>query len=1143
MATTGAADINRLREIKTFPSLVKYLRDELDWPIESDDFEEVFYDYAPEELGIDPENAAKIQEIKQLRPLADGQPWGIFFIKFEPRKLPVVALRRILRALVIRKRGSANKAQQKAWELHDLLFISLYGMSEHREIAFAHFAEEPDLGDLPTLRVLGWDDENTQLHLEHADHELREKLRWPDDEGKLGSWRSGWSSAFALRHGEVIRTAKAMAERLAELARKIRKRVNAVLRIESDQGPLRRLHKSFREALIHDLSEDDFADMYAQTISYGLLTARISRPAGIVGDNLRDMVPVTNPFLRDLLETFLTVGGRKGKIEFDELGVSEVVQMLRAADMEAVLRDFGDRNPQEDPAIHFYELFLKEYDPDKRVKRGVFYTPRPVVSYIVRSVHEALQTEFGLPEGLASTTTWKEMAKRYPGLEIPKGTEADSPFVQILDPAVGTGTFLVEVIDVVHKTMLAKWRKENRLEVETPKLWNEYVSKHVLPRLHGYELMMAPYAIAHMKIGLKLYETGYRFGSEERARIYLTNSLEPPQDFSDRLAFDAPALAHEAKAVNAIKREQRFTVIIGNPPYSGISSNMTEHAQQIVDAYKIVDGQALNERKLWLQDDYVKFIRLAQTTVGRAQSGVLGFITNHGYLGNPTFRGMRQSLMGDFYDIRVLNLHGNANKKEESPDGSQDENVFDIRQGVAIFLGVRGERTRRLVQHAELWGTREAKYEWLTFHSIGNSGFASLSPDSPFYFFEPQNTDGRAEYDLGWRINEVMPVNSAGFITARDHFVIDLDREQLLERIADFADPKLSNAEVRKRYFEGRGSDKYPDGDTRGWKVPQAREQIQRDKKWRERVSSCLYRPFDVRWIYWADWMVDWPRPEVMRHMLAKGALALACSRSVEIGRFEHALCTDLPIGHHTVSLKEVNYIFPLYLLPDEDGDQRALHVRTHREANFAPEFLNALADRLHMTQTKRGGIPEGLTPEDLFQYAYAIFFSPEYRRRYAEYLKSDFPRLPLTGKLDLFRGLSALGAELVALHVLESPKLDRSCAKYDGPGRPEVERISYARKTVWLDKDQTRGFQGVPEAVWNFRVGGYQVCEKWLKDRKGRKLLKDDIEHYQRIIVALAETIRVMKDIDVIIDKHGGWPGAFTTESVDSNRLAGADA
>ncbi len=360
----------------------------------------------------------------------------------------MVVLRRILRALVIKQRQSANKSHQAAWELHDLLFISSYGETEHRDLTFAHFSD-PEAGDLPALKVLGWDDEDTVLHLDHAHQTLREKLRWPEDDADVTRWRDTWSEAFTLRHREVITTSKALAVRLAGLAVAIRKRVNRILAVESEAGPVRKLHSAFKEALIHDLSADDFADMYAQTITYGLLSARVSRPAGLVAENVADMVPVTNPFLRDLLSTFLTVGGRKGKIDFDEVGINEVVQTLREAHMEAVLRDFGDRNPEEDPVVHFYELFLKEYDPKKRMQRGVFYTPRPVVSFIVRSVDELLRAEFGLTDGLADTATWGEMAQRHPDMQIPKGAKPEEPFVQVLDPACGTGTFLVEVIDLI----------------------------------------------------------------------------------------------------------------------------------------------------------------------------------------------------------------------------------------------------------------------------------------------------------------------------------------------------------------------------------------------------------------------------------------------------------------------------------------------------------------------------------------------------------------------------------------------------------------------------------------------------------------------------------------------------------------------
>lgn len=724
-----------LRNIKTFPQLVKYLRDELDWPIESSDFEELTFDYAPDELGLDPGTAAKIKEIKQLRPLESKQPWGIFFVNFEPQRLPVVALRRILRALVIKKRQSANRSQQATWQLHDLLFISTYGEADHRDITFAHFAEEPGQGDLPVLRVLGWDDEDTALHTAHTDKMLRERLCWPKDTKDMEKWRATWSSAFTLRHLQVVRTSKELALELAVLAQKIRKRARAVLALESEKGKLRKLHAAFKEALIHDLTEDDFADMYAQTISYGLLTARISRPSGIVAENLSDMVPVTNPFLKELLETFLNVGGRKGKIDFDELGISEVVQLLRSADMEAVLRDFGDRNPDEDPAIHFYELFLKEYDPEKRMQRGVFYTPRPVVSFIVRSVHELLQKEFGLTDGLADISIWREVAARHKGLTIPDGVSPDEPFVKVLDPATGTGTFLVEAIEIIYETMRNKWLKAGHMALEISNMWNRYVPKHLLPRIYGYELLMAPYAIAHMKIGLKLFETGYRFGSDERARIYLTNSLEPPGDDKKQREFEewSPALAHEAQAVSAVKRSQRFTVVVGNPPYAGISSNMTPEAQRIVDAYKIVDGKALSERKLWLQDDYVKFIRTGQKIIDQSLTGVLGYITAHGYLDNPTFRGMRQSLMGTFQRLRLIDLHGNANKNERSPDGSDDKNVFDIRQGVGICLAIRTS-VKRVVQHADVWGNGDSKYGWLNSHHVGNTPFVTrhLTPLTTF---------------------------------------------------------------------------------------------------------------------------------------------------------------------------------------------------------------------------------------------------------------------------------------------------------------------------------------------------------------------------------------------------------------------------
>jgi len=1112
-------DRNPLHSIRTFTQLVKYLRDELYWPIETENFEDLTFDYAPEELGLDAETAVKIKEIKQLRPLTSNQPWGIFFVNFAPKQLPVVALRRILSTLVIKKRQSANKSQQAAWRLHDLLFISSYGEDAHRDITFAHFAEEHGTGDLPTLRLLGWDDEDTKLKLDFVERELKDKLRWPENESDIAAWRAKWSTAFRLRPREVIRTSQQLAIRLADLARGIRKRANNVLAVESTRGPLRKMHAAFKEALIHDLSTDDFADMYAQTISYGLLTARISRPAGLVADNLADMVPVTNPFLKDMLETFLTIGGRKGKIDFDELGINDVVHLLRDADMEAVLRDFGDRNPQEDPVIHFYELFLKEYDAKKRMQRGVFYTPRPIVSYIVRSVHELLQTEFGIEDGLASTVTWGEMAAKQTGMAIPAGTKPSDPFVCILDPATGTGTFLVEAIDIIHKTMEKRWKKQGHMALEFQNLWNEYVPKHLLPRIHGYELLMAPYAIAHMKIGLKLFETGYRFSSNQRARIYLTNSLEPASDDKKQRDFEewAPALAHEAKAVNAVKRNERFTVVIGNPPYSNFGQlNKIPFILHLLDDYK----HGLDDKKINLDDDFIKFVRFSQYILNKAGVGVFGMITNNVFIDGLTHRIMRKSLIEEFNDIQILDLHGSITKHEAVRDNSNDENVFDIQQGVSItILTKKGRKANGHVRHADLWGQRDLKYRTLERNTQGTLGWKDIEPSDPYWFLVPKNFDFSSEYDPGWRINDLFNVQQNCVKTDRDELFFDTDREDLENRIAT-----LYSAAGLKDDFKA----KYRVENSSSYDLLSRRSKSKFNSI---NVRQCLYRPFDRRWLYYAVGLTSRPAWDVMRHMIAGDNVGLLAKRQSKREPFSYIWCAKGLVESCVFeSAYANNSVFPLYLTGDQDASQRRFGMIEDRRLNVRASFLSALARSLRLSQEGADLLPKGVASEDIFNYIYAVLHSPSYRNRYAEFLKIDFPRIPLIGDLKLFRVLARLGGELVALHLLESPKLSEPISAYIGPRNPEVEKPSYARKTVWLDKEQTCGFKGVPEAVWEFHIGGYQVCEKWLKDRKGRTLSKDDIAHYNKIVVALSETIRLMKKIDEVIDEHGGWPGAFVT-------------
>jgi len=448
--------------------------------------------------------------------------------------------------------------------------------------------------------------------------------------------------------------------------------------------------------------------------------------------------------------------------------------------------------------------------------------------------------------------------------------------------------------------------------------------------------------------------------------------------------------------------------------------------------------------------------------------------------------------------------------------------VFDIKQGVAICLATRGGAESG-VAHAELWGSREVKYAWFAKHRVSDTGFKQITPDSPFYFFEPQNTDCRAEYDAGWKVTDIFPVNGVGAVMARDSMTVDLDADALWERVKDFV--SLPPEKARTKYELGK--------DARDWRVATAQADVQASGPTKKKICAILYRPFDERFTYYTGNSRGFyasPCRKVMSNMAEGDNLGMALSRSVEIGRFEHVFCTKGIIGHHSVSLKEVNYLCPLWLVPTNDAPATLLREDSERQPNLAPPFLRALAAALCLKTTGAHDLPSGLTPEDIFQYAYAVFHSPGYRSRYAEFLKIDFPRLPLTGDLELFRALARLGGELTALHLLESPKLAQPITEFIGGRNPEVEKVSWSGNTVWIDKAQTTGFKGVPEEVWTFHIGGYQVCNKWLKDRKGRTLSKDDIAHYQKIVVALAETIRLMKEIDEVIEQHGGWPGAFQT-------------
>ncbi len=1013
--------------------------------------------------------------------------------------------------------------------------------------------------------------------------------------GKLAPEKNGAEAvpdlltAFLSREAEPINDPKTLALRMARLTHFIRDMIVTAFEKESASATLRDLHGAFEKALIPDLPIPQFADMFAQTLTYGLFAARCNHhgpPGSFKRLGAASEIPKTNPFLRQLFETITgTALDEEPFVGF----VDDLAQLLADTDIDAVLVDFGKRTARQDPVVHFYETFLAAYDPKLREARGVYYTPVPVVSYLVRSVDYLLKTRFGCANGLADTATVEYEREEENGGKLRK-VKATSPRVLILDPACGTGTFLYAVIDHIRDEFMRQGNAG---------MWSGYVRNHLLPRIFGFELLMAPYAVAHFKLGMQLAahdlapaqreKWAYDFSGGERLGIFLTNTLEEAIKKSELLL--GKYIANEANAAVAIKREYPIMVVLGNPPYSGHSANRSEieiHLKpgdsykvvsggplpehrvtkvvtaktaktirertfigHLIQDYYFVDGQPLGEKNpKWLQDDYVKFIRWGQWRIERTGAGILAFITNHGYLDNPTFRGMRQSLMNLFTDIYLLNLHGNSKKKEKCPDGSPDENVFDIQQGVTlgIFVKESGKTGPAKVFHGDLWGVREGKYQRLFETDVVTTEWTELDPQSPLYLFIPQEKGLKAEYEEGWKIAHAMPVNVLGFQSHRDHFAVDFDEAVLRGRIEDLRRETKSDEELRTLYKLS---------DNRDWQLTVARKQVRGDKEWEQHLIECLYRPFDWRPCYFSTVAMDYPRRELLDHVARKENLCLNTMRQTKMPQWQHAVVSDSPAPAVYVEVKDGSNLFPLYLYPkreETEGGQTELEVQTThwptgkdgRTPNLNPEFIANLEKRLGLSfvSDSKGDLKKTFGPEDVFDYIYAVFHSPTYRTRYAEFLKSNFPRVPLTSDVKLFRSLCGLGAELVALHLLESPKLEKPIARYPvkggnlvdkgfpkylapglpepGTGKPLKEGRVYVNKGDPQSGAAGQYFEGVPPELWNFHIGGYQVCEKWLKDRRGRTLTYQDLEHYCKVVTALSETIRLMAEIDAAIRK---WP------------------
>lgn len=967
---------------------------------------------------------------------------------------------------------------------------------------------------------------------------------------------------FLEQSPQEVNSPRDLAERLAKLTHLIRDVVVAAFTSDKASKTLRDLRGAFAETLLPEIDRPEntgeFADMYAQTLAYGLFAARCNHRRGtpFVRQIAAEEIPKTNPFLRQLFDTI--TGPDMTDEPYAGL-VDDLVALLDRTSIEEVLADFGKR-ARLDPVVHFYETFLAAYDPKLRELRGVYYTPEPVVSYIVRSVDWILRNKFQVPGGLADSAETSYMVQRVdPHTRKTVQETRTSSRVLILDPACGTGTFLYSVVDRIRDEFV---RGDNAGK------WSTYVGKHLLPRLLGFELLMAPYAVAHLKLGMQLAaqdlpdglrkKWAYDFEGADRLGVYLTNTLEEAERQVESLFGPFRVITEEANAASRIKRELPIMVVLGNPPYSGHSANQGAWITKLIEDYKSIAGKRLQlGQAKWLQNDYVKFIRFAEHRITQTGHGVLAFITDHGYLTSGTFVGMRAHLAATFDELYVLDLQGNEKLNKNRPD--KDENVFDITQGVAIVLGVRlpSREAEATVKVSRVRGDRQAKYEMLSTSGINTTDWEDPRFREPYFLLTSTRSSHLDEYERCPSILEVFPgVRSSararrvgtGFVSTHDDFAIGFTPREVEDNVKRLvATP--SEAAARELFSLCTQEQ---------WNYANAKAALSGIEV-SGQVEPITYRPFDTRFTVWNPHVCVHRRVEVHRHVKA-GRLAILVGQAGNVigsDVWDLAFVTRTPVDFN-VFYRGGSAVLPAYLAPESElAGERPLFGG---DSAVAPNLSEAVvvmlqqATGLQFTRVPRGDLRKTVGVEDIVAYVYSIMFAPSYRERYSAMLDLDFPRIPMSPPHGIFAALVPLGAELIAVHLMESEKLDQPRAsyptkgsneieerfpKYFAPGSPALgteELLVHGRVYINPGSEKSANgaqfFDNVAPEIWAYRIGGYQVCEKWLKDRQrakyGGALTYEDIERYQRIVGAVRETIRLQREIDATIDANGGWPGAF---------------
>ena len=933
-------------------------------------------------------------------------------------------------------------------------------------------------------------DKPTALFFKQDILNAEKKFYLRDDNLKL--LKENLTGFFGVAY-EKIGSAKDLAEKLAIPCRSLRDALKRSLEKqeskEIERDRIFGIYEGFTKKISSEMTISEFADAFAQTLGYGTLLARLNNEGQeeITLDNAKNFIPDSFTLIGELVRFI----DELKEEPYREIGwiveaILSVVNNLNLCEIKQSLNYYKASTEEEkelyekDPFIYFYENFLNAYDPQQRKQRGVYYTPAPVVNFIVRGIDDMLKDKFDLHTGLADSR------------------------VTALDFACGTGTFLLE-------TMKQIFHNSDK------NLARKVLDEHICQNIFGFEYLVAAYTVAHLKLSQYLSKEGIPLGKQQRLKIYLANTLENfnMSELEDNEDYILRRLNEEGKEAQKIK-DKDILVIMGNPPYAGHSLNKGAWISEKIERYKYIDGKPLEENfSKWLQDDYVKFICFAEEKMMKAKEGIVGIITNHSFLDNITFQGMRNSLLQTFDQIYVLDLHGNSRRKIVSPTGVKDENIFDIMQGVSISFFIKKPGIEKKFCHAEIWGSRETKYRTSVRSTYKGIEWTNLKNSTAPYLFKPFNSSLHEIYKSFWGITDIFLENSTGIVTKRDSLAFQFKKRDLENIIRHLL--TLTPAQIREEYSDCNW-------DSRDGKAEFVYDSLKKIGYNKDLFKKCLYRPFDNRWTYYnkkSKGLIGWPVYDIMRHMIRGKNLALISVKQIAEKIYNHAFITEtITESRITLSNKGVAYLFPLYLYaPDKDGklpkNMKEVYgvtnpfVKKEVIENIYPDFRKEINKKYN----------EIFTAEKIFFYIYAILHSPYYREKYQEFLRIEFPRIPFPDDKESFLKLSILGEQLKQAHLLE--KIPNLPISYEGEGDDKITKIIYFDKKLHINPNQF--FTPIEPEVWNFHIGGYQVLKKYLQERKKRKLpflSWDEIEHVKKIVASLTATRTLMERIDPIAQK-----------------------